>query len=252
MGVRLKLGDASTRPRIALTRAIEDSTRSAERLRRLGYAGVVAPATRIVATRIEAPDGDWDAVVATSAKAFDQMSAGLREAIVELPLFVVGARTAQAAAELGLGLAEAPSIDASALAERLRACLAPMSRVLYLAGRDRKSDLERALTAAGHRPTACEIYAAEARVAWSSREVRAVATCDAALHYSTRGAELALRLAEGAGIGDRFRALLHVCISEDAAASLRAASVARVCSAEWPEEDALLATLARALRSAEQ
>ena len=234
---------------VALTRAADDAARSAARLLALGYASVIAPATRVVATRAEIPRGDHDAAVATSARAFDALSETSREAILALPLFVVGAQTARAAAALGLAV-EASAPDAAALEAVLRARLARGASLLYLAGRDRKRDLELALAAGGHRVTAIELYAAEARPAWTPEEARALSGCDAALHYSSRSVELALRLADRAGIGETFRALHHVCISEDGASRLRASGAARVRSARRPDEDALLAALARALRLA--
>ena len=226
-------------------RATEDAERSTARLLELGYASFVAPATMVLATQAGIPRRDYDAVVATSAKAFDLLSPYSRDAILALPLFVVGAHTARAAVARELGV-EASAEDAAALAESLRARLAPASRVLYLAGRDRKSALERALAADGHRVTPIEVYVAEARRAWSFGEARAVANCDAALHYSARSAELGLRLAEGAGIAESFRALVHVCISEDAASPLRSTGATRVRSASSPDEDALFDALARA------
>jgi uroporphyrinogen-III synthase len=228
-------------------RASEDAERSAARLLELGYASVFSPVMRTLATRAAIPSGPFDAVVASSAKAIDLLSPSSRDAILALPLFVVGAQTARAAKARDLEV-ETSAKDAAALARllcaRLTAC-----RILYLAGRDRKSDLERALAASGHRVTAIEVYAAEARRAWSRGEASALAAADAALHYSTRSADLALRLAEGAGIADRFRALLHVCISEDAASPLRVGGATRVRSASAPDEDALFDALGRAFRA---
>ena len=132
-----------SRPRrtIALTRATEDAERSAARLLELGYPSLVAPVTMVLATQARIPRCDYDAVVATSAKAFDLLSPFSRDAILALPLFVVGAQTARAAAARELEV-EASAKDAAALAESLCARLTPASRVLYLAGRDRKSDLQ--------------------------------------------------------------------------------------------------------------
>jgi uroporphyrinogen-III synthase len=216
----------------------------------LGYACVFSPVTRSLATRAAVPPGPFDAVVASSAKAIDLLSASSRDAILALPLFVVGAQTARAARARDLEV-EISAKDAAALADLLRARLTSACRVLYLAGRDRKSDLERALAESGHCVTAIEVYAAVARQAWSSEEASAVVASDAALHYSARSAELASRLAEGAGIADRFRSLLHVCISEDAASPLRVSGATRVRSASAPDEDALFEALARAFRAAE-
>ena len=183
-------------------RATEDAERSAARLLALGYASFVAPATMVLATQAGIPPFDYDAVVATSAKAFELLSPGSRDAILALPLFVVGAQTARAATARELAV-EATAKDAAALADMLRPRLTPASRILYLAGRGRKSDLESALAADGHRLTPIEVYVAEARRAWSFGEARGVANCDAALHYSN--SERRARAAARRGRGDRTK-----------------------------------------------
>jgi uroporphyrinogen-III synthase len=67
------------------------------------------------------------------------------------------------------------------------------------------------------------------------------------LHYSRRSAALAVELAERAGVAEPFRALLHVCLSPDAAAPLRAWGAGRVVCASEPTEDRLIDALERAL-----
>jgi uroporphyrinogen-III synthase len=225
-------------------RAREDAERTAARLAELGRASVIAPVTAIVATGAEAPPGPFDLAVATSAKAFDLLDEAFREAIGGIPLFVVGARTARAAAAKGLAIEEPAAPDVAALRARLGTRLRAPSRAIYLAGRDRKSELETALAAAGHRVAVIEIYEARERPAWTAGEAEEIARCGSALHYSARGAALASRLAGRAGIGEVFRSLRHVCISEDAAAALRAAGIERVVAARAADEDALFAALA--------
>jgi uroporphyrinogen-III synthase len=228
-------------------RAREDAERTAARLAELGRESVIAPVTEVVATGAKAPPGPFDIVVATSAKAFDLLEASARDPIAGLPLFVVGARTARAAAAKGLAIDEPAAPDVVALVARLSARRGAASRALYLAGRDRKSDLESALAAAGHRVAVIEVYAARERPAWTGGEAGDVARCGAAMHYSARSAALAARLAESAGIGDAFRSLRHVCISEDTAGPLRAAGIAGIHAARTPDEDALFAALEIAL-----
>jgi uroporphyrinogen-III synthase len=232
---------------IALFRAREEAERSAAGLAERALLSVIAPVTEARATGAAPPGGEFDAVVATSAKAFELMGAALREAIAGLPVFVVGAQSARAAAARGLRVAAEAAADVAALTEGLRARLAAPSRVLYLAGRDRRSELELRLGEAGHSVAPVEVYAAEARKAWTAEEAEAVSRCDAALHYSQRSAGLAVRLATRAGIADRFGAILHVCLSADAAAPLRGSGARKIGWANSPQEDALLAALARAL-----
>jgi uroporphyrinogen-III synthase len=193
------------------------------------------------------PPGRFDAIVASSAKAIALLAPAARAAILGSPLYVVGEQTAAAATAAGLRLALAPAPDVAALTAALCERLAPRSQVLYLAGRERKRALEAALSAAGHVTTPVEVYVAEARAAWSEDEARAVAACEAALHYSRRSAGLAAELAERAGLAGPFRAMLHVCLSPDAGEPLLAWGAARVIYAPQPSEDRMIEALERAL-----
>ena len=196
------------------------------------------PVISIAATPVETGRERYDAVVSSSARAFG--GGAIREAAS--PLYVVGARTARAAEACGWRLAAPPAPDAARLTETLRRELPPGSSVLYLAGRDRKPALEAALGGF----CALEIveaYAAEARASWRPTEIRALASCDAALHYSRRSAALAARLAEAAGLMNGFLALRHYCLSDDVAEPLREIGATVVVVAERPDEAALFAAL---------
>lgn len=228
-------------------RARDEAARSAAFLRSRGFLPALAPAIEIHASGALPPPGRFDVVAATSARAIALLAPAARAAIVGPPLYVVGERTAEAAAQAGMRIALRPAPDVAALVAALLDRLAPHSRLLYLAGRERKDALEAAVSEAGHIVTAMEVYAAEARAAWSDEEARAVAECDAALHYSSRSAALALDLAERAGLAGAFRALVHVCISAQAGAPLRVCGAARLAYAREPREDRLVEALERAL-----
>jgi len=236
--------------RIALMRAKDDSEATAAELAARGCEGVIAPAIEIRALPAALPQGPFDALVATSPRAIRALGPGERAGLAAIPLYVAGARAARAARDTGLALAGDPAADAAALAERLARKLPRGARLLYLAGRDRKPTLEATLAAAGLVVQAVELYAAEARQAWSAHEAQAVAHCDGALHYSRRTAAHALALAARAGLAERFRALLHVCLSADVAEPLVADGAARIVSADAPDEAHLLAALERALEPA--
>ena len=233
--------------RIALMRAEDDAAATAAELAARGYEAVIAPAIAIRALPAALPQGPFDALVATSPRAIRALGQGERAGLAATPLYVAGARAARAGRDAGLALAGEPAADAAALAERLARTLPPGARLLYLAGRDRKPTLEAALAAAGLVVQAVELYAAEAREAWSAREAEAVAGSDGALHYSHRTAALAIALAARAGLAERFRALLHVCLSADVAEPLAADGAARIVSAVAADEAHLLAALERAL-----
>jgi len=235
--------------RIALTRAQNDAEATAAELAARGFDAVIAPAIAIRALPAPPPEGRFDALVATSPHAFLALREADRARLATIPLHVGGARAARAARGVGLAPAGEPAADAAALAERLARTSPPAARLLYLAGRDRKPTLEAALAAAGLVVQVVELYAAEARVAWSGREARAVAACDGALHYSRRTAALTVALATRAGLAERFRALLHVCLSADVAEPLAAVGATRIVVAAVPDEAHLLAALERAYGS---
>jgi len=232
--------------RIALLRAEDDAEATAAELAARGFEAAIAPAIEIHTLPAALPQGPFDALVATSRRAIQALCAADCARLANIPLHVVGARAARAARDAGLAFADEPAADAAGLAERLARTLPPGARLLYLAGRDRKPMLEAALAAAGFSVEAVELYAAEVRETWSGRETGAVAGCDAALHYSRRTAALAVTLAARSGLAERFRLLLHVCLSADVAEPLAAAGAARIVVAAAPDEAHLMTALERA------
>ncbi len=208
------------------------------RLRRFGFSVVRLPVIEIRPSPVEPERLRYDAVIASSDKAFlsapslDQRSA----------LYVVGARTGRAAEARGWSLASPPAREAGELIATLMAMLKPRASVLYLAGRDRKAATEAAL-AERFELEVVETYAAEAREAWRPSEARALASCVAALHYSRRSAALAAALAKRAGANDCFLNLKHVCLSRDVAEPLQKLGATRIALAETPDEAGLFRTL---------
>ena len=199
-------------------------------------------AIEIVAKRVRPRRPRYDAVVATSDKAFHDDG----PPDTSSPLYVVGARTGRAAEARGWRLASPPAPDAEELIETLTGALKPGASVLYLAGRDRKRAIEAALAAA-FALEVVEAYAAEARESFSPREAAALASCAAALHYSRRSASLAAALAKAAGAEESFLELRHFCLSRDVAEPLEAIGATRVAIAETPDEAGLFRRLGEAL-----
>jgi uroporphyrinogen-III synthase len=228
--------------RIALFRAREDAMASAARLRRLGFSAACLPAIKIKAHAVRPRRSRYDAVVATSGKAF----LGDGPDAATSPLYAVGARTGRAAEARGWRLAAPPAPDAAELIERLAGALPPQASVLYLAGRDRKGVIEAAL-ANRFALEVVEAYEAVAREAWRPAEARTLASCVAALHYSRRSAGLAAALAKVSGSEGHFLKLGHVCLSRDVAEPIEAAGATQIAIAETPDESALFRALCRGL-----
>lgn len=228
--------------RVLLTRAEPDAGRTAAALAKLGHEAVPAPVTWIRHTGAALPPGRFDAVAATSHHAFGEGGASLDRG---LAVFAVGRRTAEAARSAGFRDVRVGAGDASRLGDLLRLTLPRPARVLYLAARDRKPALETALASAGYGVAVAEVYAAEALDRWPLAACDALrgGTVDAALHYSRRGADLTLALAEQEGLEDAVLLLRHACLSRDAAEPLLTRRVPSVAIAERPDEEALLALL---------
>ena len=230
---------------VLLTRALDKSNRTAARLACEGHGAVLSPVLDMVPTGAIWPAGVIDGVIATSAHAFELLSAApdwpLPEARRLLPLLLVGERTREAARERGFDGPPLIGKDAKTLAREIAARFAAPCRFVYLAGRDRKPDLEHSLAKIDHAIEPIEVYAAqpaesltEAALALARKgEIGVV------LHYSRRSTDIFLRLARSASLD--VPRINHVCISHDAAAPLLAAGIHEVLIAKTPDEQAMFA-----------
>jgi uroporphyrinogen-III synthase len=235
---------------VLLTRALDEAARTAASLAALGHAAILSPVLEIVPTGAEWPAGVVDGVLGTSAQAFEFFSASpdwpAPEARRLMPLYAVGARTLEAARERGFEGRATLAHDARTLARVMIKMLenAAPARLVYLAGRDRKPDLEAELTQAGHFVETIVVYAAEPAEALDPEAAALIESgqIGAALHFSRRSAQLFLELAREAGLD--VASIDHVAISEDAAQPLIEAGVASVRVASEPSEQAMLALLA--------
>ncbi len=233
--------------RVLVTRAEENATRSAARLRRLGHEAVVCPLTRIVPLAAALPVLPFAAVLATSAHALRLLAADSLSQLANLALYAVGEETARAAIARGFQRVTSARGDARALAALLNARHDPPADVLYLAGRDRKRDLEAILTQANYRVAVLTVYAAEevALLTRDQADQMRLGRIDAVLHYSRRSAEIYCRLIEKAGLREDAMLLQHFCLSEDVAGPLRQLAASDIRVAARPDEDHLLAGLVR-------
>ncbi|HUB64758.1 MAG TPA: uroporphyrinogen-III synthase [Methylocella sp.] len=232
---------------ILLTRALEDAKRTAASLAREGHATVLSPVLEMVPTGALWPAGVIDGVIATSARAFELFSAAadwpLPEARRLMPLLLVGERTRDAARERGFEGAALIAPDAKTLVAEIGARFAAPHRLVYLAGRDRKPELEESLTEAGYGIEPIEVYAAQPAESLSEAALALAKTGEigAVLHYSRRSTEIFLDLARDAGLS--IARVNHVCISHDTAAPLLDAGIHGVLIAKTPDEPAMLAII---------
>ncbi len=234
---------------LVVTRPEADGERTAAALRALGHEVLLTPLMRV-----EALPGDlagalnniWGAVVITSANAPMALADNpARDALLKLPLFAVGRRSAEAARAAGFADVTSAGGDVHDLVklivERRAYARAP---ILYLAGADRAADLTAELATHG--------LAADMRVVY--RAVTApyppalVAALDAGavdgvLHFSKRSAENYLAGAQAAGRIARALQVRHYCLSAQVAAPLAEAGAAHISIAAHPSEAGLIELL---------
>lgn len=224
--------------RVLVTRPQAGASATAHRLAAKGYTPVILPLTEIVPLVPDAPPEGVDAIVATSANAFRHMPKGFLDGLQGVPLYVVGAKTAEAAGREVAHVAP----DARELAAMLAGELGEAAHVLHLTGRVRRPELRAALEEAGHTVTEIELYDARA-VQFSAAEIGTKLGLQpfwAALVYSQRGGELLAKIVADAPA--LFASTRFVCISIDAGQELQAIG-AQMAFAELPDEAGLLARL---------
>ena len=224
--------------RILLTRPEADAATSAEHLSALGHTCLIAPLFEIVATQDTKPAGPFTKLLATSAHAFhDKTRDG---AFYDMPLHVVGERTAQAARLAGFQNIHHICADGPTLAQTIGE---GAEHFLYLAGRERRPELENLLKAQGHQVTPWVVYETRdcttlptiAQHALSAGEI------DAVMHFSTRSAELYRALAKAAGLEADALKPIQLAISARAGTALSGAK--RVALAPTPDFEGLVSAL---------
>jgi len=231
--------------RILVTRPEPDAARTAATLRAAGHQVSVDSLLAVEPVAFDPPPGEFAAAAVTSANAPRALAANPAVAkLKSLPLFALGARSADAAREAGFSQVETAGGDARTLGELLVRRLPTGARVLYLAGEDRARDLA-ALTAAAkiaietrvvYRAKAAERFADATAAKLRAREF------DAVLHFSPRSAATFVALVRQARLESALHSLRHLCLSAAVAAVLAGAG-ARAEIAPRPEEAALLALL---------
>ncbi len=224
--------------RILLTRAKEDSERTAKKLAALGHEALIAPVLRIVPTGDPMPADAYDALIVTSAHAVEALSSFEDKGV---PVFSVGERTTDVLRAEGFTSIVTAEGDAVSLFRLIRNNLQPPRTLLHATARHHKEEPAASLRAAGFTVLSWEGYEAEALPALSEAAVEALRTgkIGAVLHYSRRSADLFVQLAGRAGLQSAILGCLHLCLSADVSAPLEAAGAATRI-AGGPHEDALL------------
>lgn len=241
---------------VLVTRPQPDNAATAAALSAAGIETLLAPMLRFEPVEWhDEMDAVIDGVIVTSANALRAIEGSSDVTpFLELPLFAVGSRTAEAARRIGFRHVIDAEGDAAALRERIKASLKKgkgkrASTLLHLAGADLASDLATELKDHGVTVATRTVYRMvpvsrlpdEVCVAFTAQRIEAV------LHYSRRSARAFVDAARHAGVEISALTLPQCCLSESIAAVLREAGAVRISVASVPNEVALLDTLLRAL-----
>jgi uroporphyrinogen-III synthase len=230
-------------------RAAEAATRTRHELERLGHEAILAPLFDIVPTGHALPRSTtglpFRTLIVASPSAIAMLDADAHPAFAGLAALVVGERSAKLAQGLGLRLRLPAYATASELALAIEQSR-PEAPVLYLAGVNRRPEIEAALACAKLDFALVETYAARpvAVLAEAARLALRNGEVDAVLHYSPRSAETYVALAKRAGLVAQALAPTQLCLSAGVAAKLQAAGAPKLRIAAAPREEELLRLLA--------
>ena len=229
--------------RFLVTRPDPDGERTAAQLRARGCDVMLAPLLRVEAIQAELDDGAWGAIALTSANALRAVAGHSRlAALLPLPTFAVGRRTAEAARDLGFANVVSADGDAKDLVRLIGEQHGSRGPLLYLAGEDRAADLAGELAAAGVEVRTKVVYRATAAAEFpaDARDALAAGRIDGVLHFSRRSAEAYVDCARAGGILGNALALSHYCLSRQVAEPLVAAGAAAIRVAGRPRETDLI------------
>jgi uroporphyrinogen-III synthase len=231
--------------RLVVTRPQADSERTAAALRARGHGVLVAPLMRVEPVAADL-SGNWGGVIITSANVAGAIAGNpAGAALLKLPLFAVGRRSADAARQAGFVDVTTAGGDVRDLvqliAERRADASAPL---LYLAGEHRAADLVAELAAHGIAAEMAVVYRAvtapfppELIAALKAGEI------DGVLHFSKRSVENYIAGAGRAGVAEPALKVQHFCLSRPISEPLQRAGAARIMVARRPDEPALIELL---------
>lgn len=234
-----------TGKRVLVTRPQPGADRTAERLRTLGFNPIIMPLTETIVLPHELLDVRPDLVLATSPQAFRHLAPAVSDALSSIPVFATGKATAAAAREAGFLNVKETGGDVARLMASISPLIKPEIRILYLAGRVRRPQLEQYLIGKGANLTSIEVYDTVS-VSYSTEKIGTLNADGELIAVLLTSVNCATRLGElmDAGrLGQAIGNAVLICLSDriaDAAKALFSNPVLVSCA---PTEDALLECL---------
>lgn len=233
--------------RVLVTRPEPGSAATARKLEVLGFTPVILPLTEIVPVApAQLPDPTrYDAVTLTSVNAVRHAPPELFAGMLHKPVFAVGDATAAAASQMGFETVHSAAGTAIDLVKMIAAALAPGAVLLHPVGVMRTEGFAEGLAASGFTLDVMEIYRAD-RIVYSTPFLSQLFGEDeiwGALALSERAGTLLADLAARHNFRQLFDKSLFLCISEKAAAPLRALGRGKIVVSAEPTEEGVIRLL---------
>ncbi len=231
--------------RVLVTRPLDDSRDTVERLKAMGHDSVIAPLLDICFQQGGEISLDGvQAILATSANGIRALVR--RTARRDVAVFAVGRQSAEEAREAGFTDVRNAEGGSAALATAAAGWADPARGILlHISGRDVAGDLAGTLEATGftvRRETLYEAVAVTELPAEASAALRD-GSLDAVLLFSARSSATFVQSVERAGLASTCAPLVAVAISEAAAAPLAGLTFRALRIPPSPNQDAMLALL---------
>jgi uroporphyrinogen-III synthase len=228
-----------------VTRPREDAEDLTRTLKTLGFAVQLEPLLTIALYQnVDLPLDGVQGCLATSANGVRALAAN--SARRDLPIWAVGAATADCATALGFHPVESADGDVSGLADLVARRVDPNGgALLHAAGSVLAGDLQAMLAKRGFTVRRVPLYEAHTADTLSPQLIRALdgRQLDLALFFSPRTAATFVTLVTAAGRSDACRAIDAYALSEAVAKRLSALPWRRVRVACQPTQAALLAAI---------
>lgn len=235
--------------RVLVTRPQPGADRTADRLRVLGYQPVVLPLTQTVPLAHAVSAVVPDLVLATSPQAFRHLEPVVAAALSAIPLRVTGKATAQSARLAGFAEVTECGGDVSGLIAGLRALPLGALRILYLAGRVRRPELDLFLKEKGASLVVTEVYDTVS-VSHSTEKLQSLfagGAISAVLLTSVRCVHLLADIVKEENADQALENTALICLSPRIAEAAQTLFPNSIRTAAAPTEDALLSCLQAAL-----
>ena len=229
-------GDSAFGPTIWITRTSPDNEKTVDALRRLGLEALALPVLRVKGLPAKALNEQPDAIVFTSVNGVRHHS--ICPALLDIPVFAVGNRTAQSAALAGYTKVVSADGDVSDLERLIVQFLPPGSRLLHLSARRPAGDLTGNLDRREYRAIRMAVYETrENTVADLLAYLPGLERIGGIMIHSPRAGRVVRCCLDR--FPRRFDGVVY-CISDAAAAHFVGMEGIDICVAARPDEAAML------------